>query len=142
MRNMVVMKCYSIIKGYAEGEALVSKEPISFWGDFDPKSGCIISKTNPLYNRCVKGKILIFPYGRGSSTSSAIFLEAARLNNTPVAIVNIKTEPILAIGAILAEKLYNVTIPIVYTKDSDPTKVFKTGDYIKVDGINGIIQKV
>lgn len=139
---MVVMKCYPIVKGYAEGKALVSEEPISFWGDFDPKSGYIISKTNPLYNQNVKGKILIFPYGRGSSTSSAIFLEAVRLHNAPAAIVNIKTEPILAVGALLAEKLYNTTIPIVYTKDADPTKVFKTGDYIKIDGVNGIIQKI
>jgi len=139
---MISIKCYFIIKGYARGEALVSKEPISFWGDFDPKTGCIISKTNSLYNQNVKGKILIFPYGRGSSTSSAIFLEAVRLGNAPAAIINIKTEPILAVGALLAEKLYNITIPIVYTRETDPTKIFKTGDYIEIDGFNNIIRKL
>jgi predicted aconitase with swiveling domain len=60
-------------------------------------------------------------------------LESVRCGTAPAAIVNLKTEPILVIGGIIAEKLYNRIIPIVDTPELDPTKVIKTGDWVEVN---------
>ena len=45
--------------------------------------------------------------------------------------INVETEPIVAVGAILGK------IPLVDKLDKDPTKIIKTGDFIKVDANKG-----
>ncbi|MFC1915006.1 aconitase X swivel domain-containing protein, partial [Chloroflexota bacterium] len=87
----------SIVAGAGEGLALVSVQPFSFWGDLDPTTGKIIDPRNTLFGESIKDRVFVYPRGRGSSTTSAILLEAVRCNNAPSAIINIEVEPILAL---------------------------------------------
>jgi predicted aconitase with swiveling domain len=134
------LKCRSVTEGKAKGPALVTSQPISFWGGVDPKTGLIVEKSQELRGKNVTGKVLVFPYGRGSSTSSAVFLEAVRCEKAPVAIVNVQTEPLLAIGAILAKQLYGKSIPIVDHVEENPCRKISNDDMVEVDAERGIIK--
>jgi len=136
----IIIKCRSVVGGFAEGEALVTNQPISFWGGLDPKSGLIVDKRHELWGKNVSGKILIFPYGRGSVSGTTVLLEAIRCDKAPKAIINIETEPIIAVAAVLAEKIYGKTVPIVDRPEVNPIDVIKTDDIVKVDATAGIIE--
>jgi len=125
--------CNSLLSGATSGPALVTSQPICFWGGLDPKTGTITERDHELKGQNVAGTVFVFPTGKGSSTTSAILLESVRCGTAPAAIVNLKTESILVIGALIAEKLYNRVIPIVDTPEQDPIKIIRSGDWVEVD---------
>lgn len=55
----------------------------------------------------------MMPAGRGSSSSSSVLAEAIRRGTAPAAIVLATPDPILAVGALVAESLYGGRCPIV-----------------------------
>lgn len=121
---MEAMKGRTISPGRVEGETLVSKEPIGFYGGVDAKTGIFIEKGHELEGKSVKGKVLVFPYGKGSTVGSYVIYGLAKNNQAPLAIVNKETETIVATGAILAG------IPCV---DKIPVENISTGDHVVVD---------
>lgn len=96
------MKARTIYPGKAEGAALVSPEPIGFYGGIDARTGRIIEKGNPLEGECVKDRILVFPCGKGSTVGSYVIYGLKKNGVAPAAIINQETETIVATGAILA----------------------------------------
>jgi len=121
-----VVKCRSLVQGEAYGEALVSKEPISFYGGIDPESGRVVERGHPLEGKAVSGKVLFFPYGKGSTVGSYIIYRLAKKGLAPLAIVNVKSEPIIVIGCVLS------SIPLV---DGFPVKyldVVRSGSTVRV----------
>ena len=122
-----------ISPGKAEAEAIVSIEPIGFYGGIDPKTGIVIEKGHPLEGQSVTGKVLVFPCGKGSTVGSYVIYGLEKNGVGPVAIVNEETETIVATGAILAG------VPCV---DQIDISQFKTGDRIKVDAEKGVAEKV
>jgi len=121
-----------VIAGLAEGIALVSKEPLSFWGGLDAHTGEIIDRRHELSGAIVTGRIFVFPRGKGSSTSSAVLLESIKAGTAPAAIINLKVEPILALGSIVADELYHQTVPIVVLPE-DAFYSIKEGDYLSIE---------
>lgn len=136
----IILKGRGVANGIAEGEALVTKQNLSFWGGLDPNTGLIIDKRHELFGKCVANKVLVFPYGKGSTTGAIVLLEAVRCGKNPNAIVNLKTEPIIASGAIMARMFYKKIIPIVDQTDKDPTEVINTNDYVIVNGDKGLVK--
>jgi len=122
-----------ISPGKVEAEAIVSPEPIGFYGGIDPKTGIVIEKGHPLEGESVTGKILVFPCGKGSTVGSYVIYGLEKNGVGPAAIVNEETEPIVATGSILAG------VPCV---DQIDISQFKTGDRLRVDAENGIVEKV
>jgi predicted aconitase with swiveling domain len=122
-----------ILKGNSKGELLVTKEAISFWGCVDPVTGIISDKRHELYKSCVAGKILVFPYGKGSSTGSLMILELIRNNMAPAAIINIRTEPLLTTGPVVGKHFYKKYFPIL-TIEEDSFNHLKTGQYASISG--------
>ncbi len=122
---MIRLKGRAIWRGWARGEALVSNQPISFYGGVDPETGKIIEKGHELEGRSIAGKILTFPYGKGSTVGSYIILRLKRRGIAPKAIVNLRCEPIIAVGAIIAE------IPTI---DKIDISMIRDGDLVEVDG--------
>lgn len=118
------MKGRMISPGKAEGEAIVSKEPMGFYGGIDAKTGIVIEKGHELEGRSVKDKILVFPQGKGSTVGSYVIYGLKKNGVAPAAIVNQETETIVATGVILAG------IPCV---DKIDISKIKTGDRLKVD---------
>ena len=133
-----ILKGCRIVPGKARGEVLVTAEPISFWGGVDPASGRIIDPRHELFGQEVCGKVLAFPYGKGSSTTSLIILELLRVAKAPAAIINIHTEPILATGPVVSRIFYNQGIPMMTLRESDFQQL-KTGQQADVDADNGTV---
>lgn len=101
------------IGGAAEGAALVSREPLSFWGGYDYHSGEIIDRRHPLAGQIAAGKILVVPFTRGSSTTTAVLLEAVRAGTAPAAILTTQVDAFFALASIVANELYGKKIPLV-----------------------------
>ncbi|AGB45636.1 hypothetical protein Mesau_03268 [Mesorhizobium australicum WSM2073] len=101
------------LAGAAEGEALVFSQPLSFWGGIDAETGDITDRSHPGLGQNVSGKILVMPSGRGSSSSSSVLAEAIRRGTAPAGILLERPDPILAVGAIVAEFLYAISMPLV-----------------------------
>ncbi len=125
------MKGRMISPGKAQGEAIVSKEPIGFYGGIDPKTGVVIEKGHELEGKSVKDKILVFPQGKGSTVGSYIIYGLKKNGVAPAAIVNKETETIVATGVILAG------IPCVDGIDIDK---IKKGDKLKVDADEATVE--
>jgi predicted aconitase with swiveling domain len=113
------MQGRAVIAGRAAGEAVVSAQPISLWGGLDAKTGEVIDRRHDCSGRIVTGRVFVYPWGKGSSTASAILLESIRLGTAPAAIVNCATDPIAALGSIIADELYGRCVPIVVLGEED-----------------------
>ena len=120
-----------ISKGIAEGEAIVSRRKFSFLGDVDVDTGIVIAEDSDICGECIAGKIFVFPTGRGSTVGTYVLLRMKKKGTAPKAIINVETEPIIAVGAIIAE------IPLMDRIEIDPFKIIKSGELAKVDAING-----
>jgi predicted aconitase with swiveling domain len=137
MARRKILKGRGITHGKVEGEAIVSKSAFGFYGAVDPGTGVVSDKRHELFGKNISGKILVFPEGRGSTAGAIAILELARCGTLPAALINRVTEPILATGAILAEKFYNRIIPVVDGLESDPLSEISNGDCVTVDADKG-----
>jgi hypothetical protein len=102
-----------LVEGEAEGALAVWPAPLSFWGGFDAASGRVIDRTHPAFGACVAGRLLAMPAGRGSSSASSVLAEAIRRGTAPAAIILARVDPILVVGALVAQRLYGISCPIV-----------------------------
>ena len=138
--NKTTVKCHSIIKGLAEGKALVTDKAFSFAHCLDPMTGQVTEEGHAWFGEDVKGKVLVFPFGKGSSLGGLYILQAAKRGNLPVAIINLETDPIITVGFLLSEILYGIKVPIIDCPESNPVDVIKTGSWVKVDADKGVFE--
>ncbi len=121
----------ALVVGQAQGEALVSDEPLSFWGGYDQHTGEIIDRRHPLSGQVAAGRILALPSTRGSSTTTAILLEAIRLGTAPAALLTAGPDPFLALASIVADEMYQKLLPIIALEPDDFARL-KTGQEVRV----------
>ena len=127
------IKCHRIASGCASGAALVTEEPISFLGNVNPETGVVVDPDHELYGKCISGKILIFPGGKGSTVGSYVIYQLKKRGLAPVAMINIRSEPIVAVGAIISG------IPLV-DRVTDDVLVLKDGVLVTVDADSELVQ--
>lgn len=108
-----VIKGRVVIPGLAQGLALVSDEPLSFWGGYDWQSGEITDRRHPLSGQIAAGRVLCLPFTRGSSTTTAVLLEAIRNGTAPAAILTTGADFFFALASVVAEELYTQAVPQV-----------------------------
>jgi len=125
------MKGRMISPGNATGEAIVSPEPIGFYGGIDLNTGIVIEKGHSLEGESVNGKILVFPNGKGSTVGSYVIYGLQKNGVGPQGIINKETETIVATGAILAG------IPCV---DQIDISQIKTGDNLTLNADDGEVK--
>jgi predicted aconitase with swiveling domain len=129
----ITLRCHRLAKGYAQGEALVSKEPICFYL-VEPKTGTVREKGHELEGKSVAGKVLVFPTGKASSAVQMDGLVKLLLNkNAPSAMIVADVEPVLVGSAVLTK------IPLVDRLERDPFQTISTGDLVKVDADHGTV---
>ncbi|MEM2880184.1 MAG: DUF126 domain-containing protein [Candidatus Bathyarchaeia archaeon] len=131
MGAQIVLRGRGIVEGKCTAEALVSTKPISFLGDVDPSNGKIIEKHHDLYGVCVKDKVLCFPHGHGSTVGSYVLYSLAKNGLAPKAIINRWADPVIVVGAVIAN------IPMM---DQVDISQLRTGDLVEVDAYKGVIK--
>ena len=117
--------------GAAQGEALVSREPLSFWGGYDYHTGEIIDRRHPLSGQVAAGRVLAVPFSRGSSTTTAVLLEAVRAGTAPAAILTTGPDHFFALASIVADEMYARPIPVVALPAAD-FAALRTGHWLEV----------
>ena len=131
-----ILKGRCVIPGIAAGEVLRTTQAISFWGGVDPETGCICDPKHELYGRSVAGRVLVFPIGKGSSSAGLVLLELVRIGRAPAALINLRTEPILATGPIISRHFYKQDLPVM-TLDEAAFERLETGQQVVVDATRG-----
>jgi predicted aconitase with swiveling domain len=131
---MIKLKAKPVTKGIVEGEALVTRMPISFTGGMDPDSGVIREPGHELQGQSVAGKILVFPTGKGSTTGSWQYYAAYKRGHAPAGIINQTAEGVVAVSAIITKT------PMVHKLEKDPFDYIETGDFVRIDADNGYVE--
>lgn len=121
-----------IVEGEAEGELLVTGEALSFWGGYDFHSGEIIDKHHPLAGVRAAGRILAVPFSKGSSTTTAVLLEAVRAGTAPAAILTTGVDSFFALASIVADVMYGRSFPVVALSADDFARL-NTGEWLAVE---------
>jgi predicted aconitase with swiveling domain len=132
--DKIIIKGRGTIGGSAEGEALVSHDAISGWGGINCLTGEVTELHHELYKKSFSGKVLVFPGAKGSSGWSIHFHFCRLLGTAPLAVVYNITTAKMAAGAVVMK------VPAVTDLEQDPLEIIETGDWVKVDGDNGIIE--
>jgi len=114
-----------IRQGRAQGKALVSHQPIGFFGGVDPETGVIVEPAHELEGESVGGRILVFPQGKGSTVGSYTLYRLRKKGLAPAGIINAQSEAIVAVGAIIAN------VPMV---DRIDISQIGTGDAVTING--------
>ncbi|MAR48876.1 MAG: aconitase subunit 2 [Acidimicrobiaceae bacterium] len=125
-----------LVNGKANGEVLKLDEPLSFWGGVDPQTGEITDLRHPQGGMSVKGKILMMPFGRGSSSGSSVIAEGIRSGSGPAGIIMMEADEIIALGAIAADEIYGKAMPLIVVEKTE-YETYSTGDQIAISD-NGI----
>ncbi len=121
-----------IVEGTAEGEALVTNEALSFWGGYDFHTGEIIDQHHPLAGVRAAGRILVVPFSKGSSTTTAVLLEAVRAGTAPAAILTTGVDSFFALASIVADVMYAKSFPVIALEPNDAAAL-QTGMHVSVD---------
>jgi predicted aconitase with swiveling domain len=129
----IVLKGRVIVEGRCRAEALVSAKPISFLGGVDPADGKIIEKKHDLSGLCIKDRVLCFPHGHGSTVGSYVLYSLAKKGLAPKAIINQTADPVVVVGAIIAN------VPMI---DQVEIRRIRTGDTVEVDACEGVARIV
>jgi len=116
---MAVLIGRPIVAGAAQGDALVSHAPLSFWGGYDFKTGTIIDKHHPLAGVRAAGRVLVVPFSKGSSTTTAVLLEAVRAGTAPAALITTGTDSFFALASIVAGVMYDRSFPVIALAAAD-----------------------
>lgn len=130
---ILLVKGRGISRGKGRGELLISPSPISFLSGVDPETGIIVEKGHPLQGKCIAGKVLVFPYGKGSTVGSYVLYALSRNGHAPAAIVNAEAEAIIATGAIISG------IPMIDRIDVQFNDLHD-GTCVTVDGDQGLME--
>ena len=129
----------AIVAGEADGEALVTHDALSFWGGYDFHTGEIIDKHHPLAGVRASGRILAVPFSKGSSTTTAVLLEAVRAGTAPAAILTTGTDAFFALASIVADVMYGKSFPVVSLDPGDFASL-RTGEHLIIES-SGVIRR-
>lgn len=129
-----ILRGRCIVAGVAEGEALVTSQPMGFNFGVDSESGRVIERGHELEGMSLKDKVLIFPSGKGSTGGSFVIYSIVRSGVGPCAMINVESEAIIALGAIMAG------IPMLDRLDGNPLEAVRTGDLVRIDAAAGTLE--
>ena len=127
------IKCHRVASGRASGPALVTGQAISFLGNVNPETGVVVDPAHELFGECIAGKVLIFPGGKGSTVGSYVIYQLKKRGLAPAAMINLISEPIVAVGAIISG------IPLVDRVGEDVLRI-KSGTMVEVDADRELVQ--
>jgi predicted aconitase with swiveling domain len=135
------LKGRGLMKGTARGKALLSEKAFTFAHGVDPSSGDVMDVRSDIRGSNVKGAVLFYPFGKGSTTASSWFLETVRRGNHPAAIVTEGVDLSAVIGAVMAGVIYGKKVPVVSGVPRSAYMSIKQGEEVSVDGDSGEVKR-
>lgn len=102
-----------IVPTEVQGEVVVCREGLSFWGGVDPETGVVIDAHHDLHGVSIAGKIVLMPTSRGSCSGSGVLLELAMNDRAPAALIFRADEEVLTLGALIAARMFDKTVGII-----------------------------
>ena len=132
----VVLTGRTISEGQAEGEALVTREPVAWYNNaLDDTTGVIRRHGHELEGVSLKDKIFVFDTDIGSTGGSFGFYNKVKNGVGPRAVIYRDAHNISASGAIYAG------VPAMdRINEGVPWEIIQTGDWIKMDATSGRIE--
>jgi uncharacterized protein len=127
------IKCHRVACGCACGPALATREAISFLGNVDANTGMVVDPGHELFGQCIAGKVLIFLGGKGSTVGSYVIYQLKKRDLAPAAMINVRSEPIVAVGAIISG------IPLVDRVAAEVLQL-TSGTLVEVDADQGWVR--
>ena len=122
----------AVIGGRASGPVLHADEPLSFWGGYDAASGRITDTHHPLAGKTAAGHALVIPATRGSSTTTAVLLEAIRRETAPAAMITRGVDAFLALACIVGQEMYGRS-PALVSVDEAAFRELADWPFLDVD---------
>jgi predicted aconitase/predicted aconitase with swiveling domain len=122
-----------LLGGSAQGELLFADIGLSFWGGVDPATSEVIDRHHPLSGQLLRDRMLAIPSGRGSCTGSSVLLELILAGLAPAAIILREPDEILALGALVAEELFDRSLP-VFCVGAEAFDLLARGGAARLDG--------
>ena len=126
-----VIRGHVLVSGDVEGNVLASQEPLSFWGGYSQESGEIIDRRHPLSGKIAVNSVLAIPASRGSSTTTAVLLEAVRRQTAPAALITQDSDTFLTLASVVADELFGRPIPVIAV-GSDSFGLLRSGQHAQV----------
>jgi uncharacterized protein len=131
----LVLNGTPVVRGQASGLALVAHDPVSFLGMVNTETGAFDYPGHELQGQSIKGRVLVYPFGKGSSGDTIRIWRMQKYGVAPAAILFNEAEPIHAQGAIL------INVPCLYGFDRDICATIATGDQVEIDGARVTVSK-
>ncbi len=132
--EVITLRGRRVVGGIAEGEALVTSETVSGWGGVNPMTGEIIETRHALRGQSFANRVLVFPGAKGSSGWSVAFHTCRLAGTAPLALIFTEMTTKVALGAVV------MRIPAITDLDGDPFTLIRSGDRVRVDADNGIVE--
>lgn len=126
----MLIRARTIKSGSGSGKAVVCSCPLSLLGGIDTSTGKIQDGECESKGLSVAGRVLCFPFGKGSTVGSYALYQLKLNRKAPSAIINESAEPIIATGAIISD------IPMV---DGVDISLLRTGDSLFVNAEDGSV---
>ena len=129
-----VFKCLVHVGGTASGEAMFSRDSFTFDRAVDPRTGMILDTRTGLEGASIRGKVLFYQQGKGSTAASLWLVEAIRLGNGPAAILTEHLDLAAVVGSSVAGILHGKTVPVLSGIESQVFAKTKVGSIASVEG--------
>ena len=137
MHEQQTLRGTTIVRGHIQGEALVIPFPVSFLGMVNTENGTFEIPGSAYNGCCIKNKILIYPFGKGSSGDAIRMWRLQKFDQSPLGILFDKPEPVHIQGAML------LNIPSAFGFEQSLIDSIESGDHVSIsDGIINISKRL
>ncbi|OHF04215.1 hypothetical protein CORC01_00554, partial [Colletotrichum orchidophilum] len=126
-------RALTVIPGQAQGRVIFSDIPLSFMMGVDSKTGIVADAHHPLHGTSLKGSVLVIPAGRGSCSGSSALAELILSGNAPAALIFRDLEMILTLGVLVADKMFDKRIPIIFLSDPSLFDMFRQALAVQIN---------
>ncbi|WP_068088832.1 aconitase X swivel domain-containing protein [Polycladidibacter stylochi] len=116
---MVELNCKNVISDDITAELVYADKPFSFVGGVCIQDGIVQDYRHPAFKKQITGKIFAFPFGKGSSGAGLVLMEMLRVGTAPAGIINIRTDPVILTGPLIAKHFYNQLLPVINLSEED-----------------------
>ena len=128
----ITIKGRTIMEGDVQGEAIISKEPLSL--GYVDSTGIVSDKGHPLYGQRIGDRILVSPGLKGSATQDVVLAGLVQNGGAPKGIIVLEADARLIAAAIFCE------IPVMDKLEKNPLEAISTGDFVRINADEGIVE--